>query len=313
MPPPQSPADSGRNGAFMYAYHWSYDFDLNFPVHVFPFSVEGDRDKLHWHEYFEIGLCLSGSGKFIYMNKEYPVEAGDIFCTNNFENHVAITESGRSSEYVFLIFQPSLIADPNGRQVYLEYLIPFQYNPLEFQNRIGKDQEAAKELRELILSALDIYTEKNKFYKLELDICLRQILLGISRHYLTIREGTFAGQNVMDEKIQAAIQYMNTHFRDKITTDKIAGDLGLSPSYFRHLFKHNTQISFKTYITHLRMSHAKKLLLATSKSVDEIVIEVGYSNGNQFYKVFKRFTSMTPAEYRKQYRAISETTGEETK
>jgi len=295
---------------FMYAYNWAYDFDPVFPVHVFKFLVEGNRDKMHWHEYFEIGLCIDGKGKFIYINKEYPVEEGDVFCTNNFENHVAITEEGQYSEYIFLIFQPSLIADPNGRQVYLEYLMPFQYNPLEFQNKINKGQHASKELHSLIWKAYDIYTKRDKFYKLELDICLRQILLEISEHYFLATDERFSNQNIMNKKIQMAVQYMNTHFGDKLTIKKMAEYLGTSPSYFRHLFKNNTQISFKTYITRLRMSQAKKLLLATSKNVDEIIAEVGYSNCNQFYKTFKNFMSMTPAEYRKQYRNISESSSD---
>lgn len=75
----------------------------------------------------------------------------------------------------------------------------------------------------------------------------------------------------------------------------------MSPSYFRHLFKMETEISFKTYITHLRISQARKLLIATDKSIEEIINDVGYNNVNQFYKVFYRYSHMKPSEYRKFY------------
>lgn len=60
----------------MESKNWVYNFDPNFPVHIFPFMVVGNRDSLHWHDYVEIGLCTSGEGYFIYMNKSYTVNQG---------------------------------------------------------------------------------------------------------------------------------------------------------------------------------------------------------------------------------------------
>lgn len=286
----------------MHAYNWAFDFDPAYPLHVFSYDVEGNRNKMHWHEYFEISLCVGGEGSFHYLNKEYSVGAGDIFCTNNFENHVALSEEDGFTEYVILILTPSLIADPNGRQAYLEYLVPFEYNPLEFENKIDRLQPAAHKLKPLILEALELYTKKDSLYRLRLDVCVRQILLAIVEHYAPSGSGTVDTQSPMNQKIQAAILYMNTHFGEKLTIDRMAEYTALSSSYFRHLFKENTRIPFKSYLTHLRISQAKKMLLASEKSIDQIIQEVGYSNVNQFYTSFKKHMCMTPAEYRRQYR-----------
>lgn len=97
--------------------NWSYDFLPGFPMHIFPFTVSGNRDSIHWHQYYEIGLCVNGRGKFVYMNKVYSVKKGDLFISNNFENHVAIGEDGEETEYIFLIFLPEFIAHPHGRQM----------------------------------------------------------------------------------------------------------------------------------------------------------------------------------------------------
>ncbi len=285
-----------------YAFNWEYNFDPTFPVHIFPFMVSGNRDKMHWHQYFEIGLCINGSGKFVYMNKEYNVQKGDVFLSNNYENHVAISEKNDTTEYVFIIFLPSFIADPNGRQLDMEYLSAFKYNPLEFENKIDYREPTAELLYDLIMDTLRIYQGNDIYKKLEIDINLRKILLVLERHYSNRDNGFKTGTELINIKIQKAIKYINSHFHEKITIDHMAQILQMSPSYFRHLFKEHTQVSFKTYITYLRLSQAKKLLLATNKSINEIILEVGYSNLYQFYTIFKKFVSMSPTEYRMQYR-----------
>lgn len=73
-------------------FNWEYEFDPSFPIHLFPYQVMGNKDPMHWHRYHEIGLCVGGTGKFVYLNKVYPVKPGDIFISNNYESHVAISD-----------------------------------------------------------------------------------------------------------------------------------------------------------------------------------------------------------------------------
>jgi len=284
-------------------FNWEFDFDQSFPIYVYNMIVDGNRDPMHWHQYFEIGLCIDGSGKFIFMNKEYTVKKGDIFLANNFENHVAISESGEKTEYIFIFFMPSLIADPNGRQLDLQFLLPFQYHPLDFDNKINGDAPAAKKIYPLVHEIYEFYSKESAdpFDQLEIDIRLRQILLELMYHYWG--NGNFkTDDSITNLSVQKAIKYMNLHFSENITIAEVADHVGINASYFRHLFKEHTQITFKGYITYLRVSQAKKLLLATDKSINEIILDVGYNNAYQFYKVFKNLVQMSPAEYRRQYR-----------
>ena len=285
----------------MSGFNWEYDFERDFPVHIFPFTVEGNRDGLHWHNYFEIGLCTRGVGKFVYLDKIYSASAGDIFVTNNFENHVAITQGDTSMEYLFLIFLPSFIAHPHGRPMDNRYLTTFNYKPLEFQNKIDSSHPDSAAIRALLMEAYEQLQKNDEFSRLEVDVKLRQILLVLARHHA---QHPCAQQEpgLINLKIQRAIRQLNSHYSERLTVPQVAAQLGLNPSYFRHLFKECTQTSFKEYITHLRMSQARKLLLATDKSIQEILAEVGYTNASQFYRVFYNLSHMTPTDYRKHYR-----------
>ncbi len=286
----------------MEGFNWEFNFDASFPMYIFPFTVVGNRDNMHWHQYFEIGLCVEGQGKFVYMNKVYNVRKGDIFVSNNFENHVAISEGSDVTEYIFLIFMPEFIANPHGRQFDLSYLSFFKYNPISFNNKIDAEQPVAGRLHTLITEMLSFYQGEDANRRMELDIRVRQVLLELSRYYAEHGGREDTGDVLMHVKIQKAIKYLNIHYSENITIAGMAELLEMNPSYFRHLFKASTQMSFKSYITHLRLSQAQKLLLATNKSVSEIASEVGYSNMSQFYRVFDRFAHLSPAEYRKQYR-----------
>lgn len=283
----------------MKRFNWEYDFDPTFPIHLFPYTVVGNQDNMHWHRYYEIGLCTGGSGKFIYSNKVYQVHEGDIFISNNYESHVAVSGPKEDTRYIFLIFMPSIISAPSGQSIDTQYLQFFQYNPLQFENRILAEDPAASQLGALILQALEVYEQPSEFRRMELDILLRQILLTLSKTKASsVSSGNNAQQN---PKIAEAIEYINDHYTSNLTLREVASQLGLNESYFRHLFKDEMKISFKSYLTLLRLSSAQKLLISSSLSINEIIQDVGYSNISQFYKLFKLNYNMTPAEYRRRY------------
>jgi YesN/AraC family two-component response regulator len=67
--------------------------------------------------------------------------------------------------------------------------------------------------------------------------------------------------------------------------------------------------SVSEYIQRVKVEHAKKELETTSKTVNEVIFNTGYNDIDAFRKVFKKFTDLSPLEYRKRYsdsRAISE-------
>lgn len=286
-------------------FNWEYDFEPGFPLHIFSFVVKGNRDRMHWHLYFEIGLCTKGSGQFIYMNKVYPVKPGDLFISNNFENHVAISDGEKSTEYLFLIFLPTFISNPQDCGFNLDYISLFKYNPLTFQNKIDANLPIASELSGLIHEMYRISKENETYRKLAMDIKLREILLKLTIHYNDSTTANDSKDESIPPKIQQAIHYINTHFSEKITVNKMAKLLSMNPSYFRHYFKKHTQITFKTYLTHLRISQARKLMLATETPIVNIIKEVGFSNMNQFYIVFRKLSNMSPKEFRAKFQQVA--------
>ncbi|MDQ6422735.1 AraC family transcriptional regulator [Paenibacillus sp. LHD-117] len=97
------------------------------------------------------------------------------------------------------------------------------------------------------------------------------------------------------------IAYMESRYsRTDLSLTVLAELFQTSETYISYFFKEQTGINFSDYLENLRMNHAKKLLVESGASVNEIAIKVGYYSLNSFSRAFKRANGMSATEYRKQ-------------
>ena len=96
------------------------------------------------------------------------------------------------------------------------------------------------------------------------------------------------------------ISYMDAHYQE-VTLSMLADHFNFSIDYMGKLIKQITGNSFTDFVKDKRLKQACLLLKMTSKSVQEIVSEIGYSNISYFYKQFKQKYEMTPDAYRSRY------------
>jgi transcriptional regulator GlxA family with amidase domain len=97
-------------------------------------------------------------------------------------------------------------------------------------------------------------------------------------------------------------RFLERELHNQISVSRLASHCGTSErSLLRH-FRSQYGVSPLGYIQHLRVERAKALLEATQLSFDEVVERCGYSDVPSFRKLFKRETSLTPADYRQRFR-----------
>jgi two-component system response regulator YesN len=103
-----------------------------------------------------------------------------------------------------------------------------------------------------------------------------------------------------DEVVSRIVDIIRSHYMDQgLCLDSIADDMGLSATYIGRLFKKQTLKTILSCIIDVRMDKACELLLTTNLAVGDIAQKTGFSNSPYFYKAFKKFHGVTPADFRK--------------
>lgn len=94
-------------------------------------------------------------------------------------------------------------------------------------------------------------------------------------------------------------KYIDVHYADAISLADIANQYYVSKEHLSRLFKKQVGETVQTYITQKRIAGAKRLLRKHQKiSISTISKMSGYMDVQYFYRVFKRYTGMTPQDYK---------------
>jgi transcriptional regulator GlxA family with amidase domain len=139
--------------------------------------------------------------------------------------------------------------------------------------------------------------------------CGREVALQSSRCTLvdldSISQAPFAvfspEKNHSDSKILDAQVWIENNLQSKVDIDALAHDAGMGPRQFNRRFRAATGETVTRYMQLVRIEAAKVELVNTSISVEEISLRTGYENVSFFRRIFKKNTSLTPAEYRRRF------------
>lgn len=98
-------------------------------------------------------------------------------------------------------------------------------------------------------------------------------------------------------------KYIKQNLGKKITREELSVRVHLNESYLSRLFHQKTGMSLSEYILKERMKKAGELISETDEPIYEIANKLCYDNFSYFSKMFRKVYDITPAEYRKKYRA----------
>ena len=98
--------------------------------------------------------------------------------------------------------------------------------------------------------------------------------------------------------LQPALIEMHTRYFEQHSLEYYAKLCNMSASSFNHTFKNKTKVTPVTYLTTIRMERAKLLLASTKMTIEQISLSTGYTTPQYFSKIFKKYTGMTPNEYK---------------
>lgn len=102
----------------------------------------------------------------------------------------------------------------------------------------------------------------------------------------------------LEERIQKVMEYIDRNVTENVSRSEAAEMAILSEDYFTKVFKQQTGYGFKEYVLKRKMDYSQRLLKETNFQIGVIAMKVGYSNFSNFTYQFRKYTGLSPQEYR---------------
>lgn len=92
-------------------------------------------------------------------------------------------------------------------------------------------------------------------------------------------------------------RYIEEHFKEKISLEKMSEELHANKSYLSRLYKEKKGINISDAILQRKVDAAKEYLRKTDLKIYEVSGKVGFDDTGYFSKVFKKYTGQSPKEF----------------
>ena len=241
-----------------------------------------------------------GSGYLILEGKRIELEAGYLYliprlipCTYVFEKQLA---------HYYVHFVTELT---NGLNIYNLFSFNKKVKALEDDQRFFEKLLELNPGYELPHHDPKVYQKKPWINK--------QITFKTLGHYLETtgmikvlysrfikNELTEQVSKLPTHKIYQTFSYIQQNLNQEITVDQLADQACLSRDHYSRTFKRITGLGPREFIINKKIENAKLFLLSTDYPLKKIIERSGFKTTAYFCRIFKKYTSYTPEEFRKQ-------------
>jgi AraC family transcriptional regulator len=121
----------------------------------------------------------------------------------------------------------------------------------------------------------------------------------ILRKYVKPGFGERNSPGLNGRQLHLGLEFIRENLDKDLSLAEMAATVTMSKYHFAKSFKQAMGIAPHRYLVRLRIEKARKLLIQDSQSVDEIASSVGYFDRAHFAEQFRRYTGMSPTEYRR--------------
>lgn len=278
----------------------------SFPYLTYPCSIPHDfrHVPLHWHDEMEFVYIKKGAGIVSVDFSALNVSAGDIIFICPGQLHSIRQLEQESMEYENIIFPLSLLSDRLADSVWETYLAPIALRQRWLLTCLRPTMPSYPAIASCIDQIDDIRRTFPDAYELLIKGKLFELFFQLYHHGL-VSIPAFAdsthrrSREKALEKSRQILKYVEQHYQEPLSIEKLAKAIGFSQSHFMKFFKNTFGTSFTAYLNDYRLTMASRLLLASEDSVLTVAAECGFENLSYFNRRFKERFAMTPSEFRR--------------
>ena len=258
---------------------------------------ESTVNYLHLHTFLEIGLCLEGSGIFMFRDRIVPVSKGDVTVFPPGIPHFASSGPGVRSRWVFIFFDPARLLSSVCDRPEILSTATMTDEKFHCVFRARKFPEISS----LIKRTVKLNDEKKEWFETETKALLLQLFIELGRSTGPSRKKIGADEK-MDfsaiERISPALNHIANNYKSQLKVRGIAKLCGVSVETLRRLFRKAVDKSPESYVQHMRIQVAASLLENTTGPIGEISVRTGYQTVSCFNRQFRKLMECSPRQWR---------------
>ena len=221
----------------------------------------------HLHQHLELLYVVSGTIEVTVMSQTQKMHSGELVLI--FPNQIHSYYSELENETIIVLFDRSV----TGK---MRALISQRIPESSFLPATSIHKDIPLALNQL----LSLTTSLNDYLK----SAWIQIICAHLLEELVLKDVSHVDTN---DLIYHIIQYIMEHYREPLSLDSLSTALHINKFYLSHIFSIQLQISFPSYLAHLRTEYAIHLMQTTNLTLTEIWQEAGFASQRSFNRICK--------------------------
>lgn len=250
----------------------------------------------HRHSFYHFLLFTKGSGYHTVDFEQFPVNAGQIYFMIPGQVHSWNFE-GEADGYI-INFSEDIFRSFLTNQEYLEQY-PF-FRGFAKDSVIQLNEQVAADIATIFQQIIAEVKEDNS-QSMDM-ICARLISLFI---LVNRTNGIVANRQIPIQNQLTLFNFrklVNTYYAEKRLPKEYAAILYVTPNHLNALCNDLLGISAGELIRDRVLLEAKRLLVNVDISISEIAYQLNFTDNSYFTKFFKKYTGVTPEEFRKNFK-----------
>lgn len=262
--------------------------------------VKKDFDfPLHFHEEFELNFIQNGKGaKRVIGDHIEMIGSLELVLVGPNLQHGWFTHKLKGQELHEITIQ-------FHRDLFDEKFL--QRNQMNFIRKMFEKSLRgilfSKETTKSITPRLIALLQKHGFDSvLELISILHD--LSTSRNQQILSNTSFNNTETISynsRRVSIVMEHLNKNFDKEVSLREAAKLASMSEVAFSRFFKTRTGNTFVDTLNEVRLGHASRMLIETTKSINEVAYHCGFNNMSNFNRIFKKKKKCTPKQFRQEY------------
>lgn len=279
------------------AYHETKKHtDTMFAYNVYPCTIPLDFSfvPMHWQDSAELIYVKHGTGRIQVDLNTFVAKTGDLFFIMPGHIHGIRCIPGNSMIYENIIFDLDFLGSSQIDLCSQKYLQPLINEKICLPVHISFEHPLHSRLCSCLDSSDRLCDIRPEGYELAVK---GNLMIFFSLLF------SYASNNVSDhlkdmQKLKITLTYLEEHYSEKLTIEKMADHCGYSASHFMRWFKEKTGMGFNSYLIEYRLNKAAIELRSENLTILAIAEKNGFDNLSNFNRLFRKKFGMTPSQFR---------------